>query len=93
MDAPNTAAAEPTRPPPERSDAAGPFFYPLCFALVALLYALSPGPVAKSMGRPATPATRRAWDIAYAPIIFLYQNSTTVSRFYDWYVKDVWHNP
>ena len=92
MNAPTTAAPENTPPPSERSEGTGPFLYPLCFAFVILSYALSPGPVAKCLGSP-TPATRRAWDIVYAPITFLYESSPPVRRFYDWYVKDVWHNP
>lgn len=93
MDAPNNAASEPTSS--QRPDLPAPLFYPAYLALVILIYALSPGPVAKclgSLGSPS-PAARRAWDIAYAPIAPLYNNFGSVRRFYDWYVKDIWHNP
>jgi hypothetical protein len=54
--------------------------------VLVIVYALSPGPVFKVLGR--TPAGRRpALMLIYAPLIFLDKKVPAVHSFYDWYGK------
>ena len=86
------AASEPTPTPSVRHETTNLSLYALCFALVILLYALSPGPIAKCFpATVATPSAKRAFTIAFFPIAFCCDHSRAVARFYKWYMKDIWH--
>ena len=72
------------------------FRFTFALGLAFMLYALSPGPVAKCL-RPRTfnaflapsPLVKTV-AIAYSPLGYFYDHSTAVRRFYDWYINDVW---
>jgi hypothetical protein len=90
---PVTTASEPT---PAQSNPSEDFSfsaYVLCFAIAGVLYALSPGPIAKCVlynQGTTNPSTARVAEIAYAPITFCCQRFPAVEKFYIWYMKDVW---
>jgi hypothetical protein len=52
--------------------------------VLVLVYALSPGPVYKALGRKPPP---RVVSFIYFPLIFLSQKVPAVYSFYDWYGK------
>lgn len=88
MHTPTAAAPESTLAPLNRSEGFSFSTYILTFVLAAILYALSPGPIAKFTPTPTAPVSR--WfDISFAPLRFAYEKSPTVHRFYDWYIDDL----
>jgi len=97
MDAPVTAASEPTPAQSNRSDGFSFSTYLLCFGIAMILYALSPGPIAKcalaAYGSSVPPYVARAAEIAYAPIAICGRRFPAVEQFYNWYMKDVWGPP
>jgi hypothetical protein len=89
----NTATAgEPTPAKSDRCDNLAISFYLVCFALAIALYVLSPGPIAKYLAAPQHRLPRTI-EIAFVPLQFSYDHSSQVRRFYDWYLKDLWHVP
>jgi hypothetical protein len=55
--------------------------------ILLLLYALSPGPVAKYIIDPSSPS--KPIEMFYAPLEWAYQHIPGVEPFYDWYFE-VW---
>ena len=90
MDILTTAAPESAPAPSNRSEGLSFSTYSLSFAIAAILYALSPGPVAKFALIPSSP-TPRPVRIIYGPLEYAYEKSPTVHRLYDWYFEKVWH--
>ena len=94
MDSPGTTAGEPTPAQSGRSETSGLHFYLVWFAVAAVLYALSPGPILKCLLPFAiTGPLPRAFEITFAPLGFCYDHFWAVHRFYDWYLKDLWGLP
>jgi len=61
------------------------------FLFVAfLIYALSVGPVMK-LAIPANMFPPTPIITLYAPLDALYRHIPPVAKFYDWYLKDIWH--
>jgi hypothetical protein len=93
MDLPVTTASEPPSIQSNRSEASGTHFYLIYFLLGAILYALSPGPVAKFLGPTKPPGPDAVLRTAYAPIGLCCACFLGINRFYEWYMRDLWHVP
>jgi hypothetical protein len=95
--APTTTAADEPRPiPSSPCDEFNLSTYLVSFVMAIILYALSPGPVAKAL-KPRTfiafitqSTLDRTLQITYAPLNYCRVRSPAVRRFYDWYIDKVW---
>ena len=92
MDAPVTTASDPTPTQSNRSETSGIHFYLVLLAVLTALYALSPGPVAKSLRLGKAPIPK-AFRTAYAPLNFCCNHLPPVQNFYDWYMTNLWQLP
>jgi hypothetical protein len=97
MEITQAIAVQPTPAQSNRSEGFSFSTYLFCFAMAVVLYALSPGPIAKcaraAYGPTVPPFAARLAEIAYAPLTLCARHFPAVEHFYDWYMKDIWSLP